>query len=287
MAAIWKGSIAFGLVNIPVRMETAVRSHDVSFRLLHEEDLSPVKYEKVCKAEGEPVPWDEIVKGYEYRKGQYVVLDEEDFQKAALESSDSIEILDFVDEDEIDVRFFDKPYFLVPDRGGEKAYALLREAIRQTGSTGIGKVVIRKAQHLAAIRADGEALICETMRFADELVDGSELSFPGAEGVRPQEMEMATQLIGNLTTEFDPGQYTDEYRENLMRIIRAKTAGKEVELEEPEHATEDGKVIDLMSRLKASLDQGPAKEEAAKKRKKTAAAAKKKGGGKKKAKKSA
>jgi DNA end-binding protein Ku len=281
MAAIWKGSIAFGLVNIPVRMETAVRSHDVSFRLLHEEDLSPVRYEKVCKAEGEPVPWDEIIKGYEYRKGQYVVLDEDDFQRAALESSDSIEILDFVDDDEIDIRFFDKPYFLVPDRGGEKAYALLREAIRQTGSTGVGKVVLRKAQHLAAIRVDGEALLCETMRFADELIDPSEFAFPDSEGVRPQEMEMATQLIGNLTAEFDPGQYTDEYRENLMRIIRAKTEGMEVELEEPEHASEDGKVIDLMARLKASLEQAGEKGEAKPER----AKAKSSKGGKKKAKK--
>jgi DNA end-binding protein Ku len=139
MATIWKGSVAFGLVNIPVEMRSAVRTDRISFRLLHEEDLSPIKYERVCQADGEPVPWNEIVKGYEYEKGKFIVMTDEDFEAAAIESSRTIDILDFVKEEEIDPRFFETPYYLVPTKGGEKAYALLREAIRESGTIGIGK----------------------------------------------------------------------------------------------------------------------------------------------------
>src|SRR5678810_899387 len=151
MAAIWKGSLAFGLVNIPVELRTAVRADHISFRLLHEEDLSPVKYERVCQADGEPVPWNEIVKGYEYSKGKFVVLTDEDFKAAAIESSKTIEILDFVPAGEIDPRFFETPYYLVPAKGGEKAYALLRDAIRESGRIGIAKFILSEAQHLAAV----------------------------------------------------------------------------------------------------------------------------------------
>src|SRR6476619_8646156 len=159
MAAIWKGSLAFGLVNIPVELRTAVRADHISFRLLHEEDLSPIKYERVCQADGDPIPWSEIVKGYEYEKGKYVVMTDEDFKTAALESSKTIDILDFVKEEEIDPRYFETPYYLVPAKNAEKAYALLREGIRSTGSVGIGKIIIRQTQHLAGIKVLGEALV--------------------------------------------------------------------------------------------------------------------------------
>src|SRR5690242_578706 len=171
MAAIWKGSLAFGLVNIPVELRTAIRSDHISFRLLHEEDLSPVKYERVCQTDGEPVPWNEIVKGYEYEKGKFVVLTDDDFKAAALESSKTIDILDFVQETEIDPRYFETPYFLVPAKGGDKPYALLREAIRNAKAVGIGKIIIRQAQHLAGVKVVGDALVLEIMRFANELVD--------------------------------------------------------------------------------------------------------------------
>src|SRR5688572_28034576 len=209
MASIWKGSITFGLVNIPVQMQTAVRADHISFRLLHSEDLSPVKYERVGQADGEPVPWNEIVKGYEYTKGQYVVLTDEDFKAAALESSRTIDIIDFVDDKEIDPRFFETPYYLVPGKGGEKAYALLREAIRKSNAIGIGKIIIRQSQHLAGVRVVGDALVLEIMRFANELIDISEFSFPSGEAVRPQELKMATQLVENLAEPFDPEKYTD------------------------------------------------------------------------------
>src|SRR5438876_11047638 len=183
MAAIWKGSLTFGLVNIPVELKTAVRADHISFRLLHEKDLSPVKYERICQAEGESVPWNEIVKGYEYEKGKFVVITDEDFKTAALEQSKTIDILDFVKQDEIDPRYFETPYYLVPAKGAEKSYALLREAIRSTGAVGIGKIIIRQTQHLAGIKVLGEALVLEIMRFSNEIVDPSEYSFPRREDV--------------------------------------------------------------------------------------------------------
>jgi DNA end-binding protein Ku len=256
MATIWKGSLTFGLVNIPVELRSAVKSDHISFRLLHEEDLSPVKYERVCQRTGEPVPWDEIVKGYEYTKGKYVVLTDEDFKAAALESSKTIDILDFVQESEIDPRYFETPYYLVPAKGGEKAYALLREAVRNAGAVGIGKIIIRQSQHLAGVKVVGDALVLEIMRFANELVDTEDFTFPAAEVVRPQELKMAEQLVANLAEPFDPARYTDDYRANLMRIIKAKMKGKKVVLEEADEAPEDTKVIDLMARLQESLAGG-------------------------------
>ena len=260
MAAIWKGSLAFGLVNIPVELKTAVRADHISFRLLHKEDLSPVKYERVCQADGETVPWNEIVKGYEYDKGKFVVLTDEDFKEAALESSKTIDILDFVKEDEIDPRYFETPYYLVPQKGGEKPYALLREAIRQTGSVGIGKIIIRQTQHLAGVKVVGDALVLEIMRFANELVDAKEFDFPARDAIRPQELQMAEQLVANLAEPFDPTRYADEYRANLMRVIKAKMKGKKAKLEEPEREVEDSGVLDLMSRLRASLEEGSGKK---------------------------
>ncbi len=275
MAAIWKGSLTFGLVNIPVELKTAVRADHISFRLLHEEDLSPVKYERVCQADGETVPWNEIVKGYEYEKGKFVVLTDQDFKTAALEQSRTIDILDFVKQDEIDPRYFETPYYLVPTKGGEKPYALLREAIRSTRSVGIGKIIIRQTQHLAGVKVLGDALVLEIMRFASELVDAKEFNFPGRDAVRPQELQMAEQLVGNLAEPFDASRYTDDYRANLMKVIRAKMKGKKPRLEEPEGEAPDGGVLDLMSRLRASLEEGSGKKGAVRAKKKAVAASRK------------
>lgn len=264
MRPIWTGSITFGLVNIPVRLHSAVQAKErISFRLLHKKDLSPVKYDRVCVKEGESIPWDQIVKGYEYSKGKFVVVTDDDFKAAAIESSKAIEILDFVTAPDVDPRFFETPYYLVPQRGGEKAYALLREAIKRTNSIGIGKVTLRSnAYHLAGIRAVDQALVLEIMRFADELVDASDFSFPTEAGVRPQELQMAEQLVQNLSGPFDPAKYEDEYHANLMRIIKAKMKGKKVEVEEPE-TPERTQVVDLMARLQESLEMGKAAREAA------------------------
>jgi DNA end-binding protein Ku len=257
MRPVWKGSLSFGLVNIPVQLYSAVRSSEhVSFRMLHKTDLSPIKYERVCERERKPVPWKDIVKGYEYAKGKYVVLTPEDFKSAQLESSKTLEILDFVDEQEVDPRYFETPYYLVPSKGGEKAYALLREAVRRTGSVGIGKIIMRQKQHLAGIKAVGDALVLEIMRFANELIDAGELALPGAEQVRAPELQMAEQLIASLAEPFDPSKYHDEYREGLMRVIRAKMKGKKIEAPEEEAEPAGTPVIDLMERLRQSLDQG-------------------------------
>lgn len=253
MASIWKGSLTFGLVNIPIELRSAVRSDHISFRLLHAEDLSPVRYERVCQAEDEPIPWSEIVKGYEYKKGKFVVLTDADFEKAALTTSHTIDILDFVKQEEIDPRFFETPYYIIPAKGGEKAYALLRDAIRDRETVGIGKIIIHQKQHLAAVKVVGAALTLEIMRFATELVDPKEYTFPHAQSGSAQEKKMATQLIDSLTSAFHPEKYTDEYRANLMRVINAKLKGKKVKLEEPEGPDQDADVIDLMSRLKQSL----------------------------------
>ena len=266
MAAIWKGSVAFGLVNIPVELRTAIRSDHISFRLLHEQDLSPIKYERVCQAESEPVPWNEIVKAYEYEKGKFVVLTDKDFKAAAVEKTNTIDILDFVRQEEIDPRYFETPYYLVPAKGAEKSYALLREAIRSTGAVGIGKIIMRQTQYLVGIKVLGVALVLEIMRFSNELVDPSEYSFPSRENVRPQELKMAEQLVENLEEPFDPSKYTDEYRANLMKVIKAKMRGKKIKLEEPEGEPVDSGVLDLMSRLKASLEQGSGKKAARSKR---------------------
>ncbi len=255
--SIWKGAISFGLVNIPVELHSAVSSSDrISFRMLHKKDNATIKYERVCSKEEKAVPWDEIVKGYEYSKGKYVILEEEDFRAAAIESSKTIEIQDFVKSDEVDPRYFESPYYLLPQKGGEKAYALLREAIRKTGMVGIGTVTMRSnSMHLVGIKVVEDALVMEIMRYADELVDTSTFSFPAADAVRPAELQMAEQLVNALADAFTPEKYSDEYRENLMKIINAKMKGKTITVEEPEEP-EATNVIDLMARLQESLAQG-------------------------------
>ena len=262
--SIWKGAITFGLVNIPVEVHSAVSSSDrISFRLLHKKDNSTIKYERVCAKEEKAVPWDEIVKGYEYSKGKYVILEEEDFRAAAIESTKTIDIQDFVKSDEIDPRYFESPYYLLPQKGGEKAYALLREAIRNTGMVGIGNVTMRSnSMHLIGIKVVEEALVMNIMRFADELVDTSSFTFPTAENVRPAELQMAEQLVNTLADEFAPEKYSNVYRDNLMRIINDKMKGKKITVEEPAEP-EPTNVIDLMARLQESLAQGKKKKVAA------------------------
>jgi DNA end-binding protein Ku len=262
--SIWKGAITFGLVNIPVEVHSAVSSADrISFRLLHKKDNSTIKYERVCAKEEKAVPWDEIVKGYEYTKGKYVILEEEDFRAAAIESTKTIDIQDFVKSDDIDPRYFESPYYLLPQKGGEKAYALLREAIRSTGMVGIGNVTMRSnSMHLVGIKVVEDALVMEIMRYADELVDTSSFTFPTAENVRPAELQMAEQLVNTLADAFAPEKYSDVYKNNLMAIINDKMKGKKITVEEPAEP-EPTNVIDLMARLQESLAQGKKKKVAA------------------------
>ena len=269
--AMWKGAIAFGLVNIPVELYSATRDHRPKFRLLHAKDESPVHYERVCQSEGKPVGWEDLVKGYEYEKGQFVVLTKDDFKTAALEKTKTVDILDFVDPKEVDERYFETPYYLQPGKGADRAYALIREAIRDSGKIGVAKIILRDAQHLAALEVIGDALVLTMMRFADELADLGDFRFPKTGDIRAAELKMAKQLVESLSAKWEPEKYTDEYRDNLMRIIKGKLKGKTPRLKERE-TPQQAEVIDLMARLRASLEgtarKGKtARKPAAKKRK--------------------
>lgn len=255
--AIWKGSISFGLVNIPVELHTAVREDRPHFHLLHAKDRSPIKYERVCQREGETVPWNDVVKGYEYEKGKFVVMTKEDFEQAALEKSKTIDIVDFVKSEEIDDRYFETSYYLIPPKGGERAYALLREALRESDRVGICRMILRESQHLGAINVHENALVLTMMRFANEVVDLSDFELPEAKHVRDKELDLAKMLVDSLAGKWDPTKYHDEYRKNVMRIIEAKVKGQPAKLEAPEE-TMQGEVVDLMERLRQSLGQAPA-----------------------------
>ncbi len=252
--AIWTGSLSFGLVNIPIEVHTAVRDHRPHFRMLHAKDRSPINFERICQKDGKSVAWNDIVKGYEYEKGHFVVLDKEDFAAAALEKTRRIDVLDFVEADAIDDRYFDKPYYLTAKKGGEVAYALLREAMNESGRIGIAKFIMRETQHLAAVEGIGDALVLSTLRFADELVDTGSLSFPSGKNLKKSELTLAKTLVENLAAEWDPDKYKDDYQENLMRVIKAKMKGKEAKLVTDERPR-DSNVIDLMERLRESLGQ--------------------------------
>jgi len=252
--SMWKGSIAFGLVNIPVELYSAVRERRPRFRLLHAKDEAPVRYERVCQAEGKPVAWEDLVKGYEYAKGRFVVLTKDDFKTAAIEKTKTIDVLDFVDPKEIDERYFETPYYLQPGKGADRAYALLREAIRDSGRIGIAKIILRDAQHLAAVEAIGDALVLTMMRFSGELADLGEFSFPRKPDIRPAELKMARQLVDAPASSWNPAKYTDEYTENLLRVINAKMKGRAPKLVDRDHAPKQAEVVDLMARLRASLE---------------------------------
>jgi DNA end-binding protein Ku len=274
---IWKGAISFGLVTIPVTLHSAVREQGgISFNQLHAKDNSRIRYKKVCEREGKEVPAAEIVKGYEYEKGKYIVISDEELEQAERATSRSFEIAAFVKEDNVDPRYFDKPYYLAPMPGGEKAYALLRETMERTGSLGVGSFVLRKKTHLAGLKAVGEALVLEIMRYERELVDVRELRIPEVKDLRPQELKMAEQLVENLSEPFEPSKFRDVYTESLMQVIQAKLKGKKAELPEADEPEMDG-VIDLMARLQESIKESgkksgapAAKKKAAPRKRKTA-----------------
>src|ERR671923_303547 len=254
--AIWKGSISFGLVNIPIALYAATRREELKFRLLRKTDLSPVNYKRVAEKDGREVPWDQIVKGYEYEKGKYVVLKNEDFQRVDVEATQTVDIQDFVKQEEVDPVFFYKPYYLEPQKGGDKAYALLRDALKDSGKVGIAKVVIKTRQYLAGVKPEDGALVLELMHFADELADTSKLHVPKKIEVGKREIYMATALIDSMSSKWNPEKYKDDYREALMEVIEEKVeaGGKEIE-EKPKKAPKPTKIIDLVSVLQKSLEK--------------------------------
>lgn len=269
MRAIWKGSISFGLVNIPIAVYPATRREELKFRLLRAKDHSPVNYKRVAEKDGKEVPWDQIVKGYEYEKGKFVVLDEKDFQRVDLEATQTVDIQDFVDLEEIDPMYFYKPYHLEPQKGGDKAYVLLREALAESNKVGIAKVVIKTRQYLAGVKPLKHALVLELMHFAEELADAEKLNVPKKLEVGKREKEMAKALVESMSSSWDPEKYHDDYREALMEVIEEKveSGGKEIE-EKPKAKKESNKVIDLVAVLQESLakSQGAKKKKSAPKR---------------------
>lgn len=251
--SIWSGAISFGLVNVPVKVFTAVRKKDVRFNQLHEKDGARIQQKRVCSADGEEVPYEEIVKGYEIGSGQYVMIDPEELDALDPEATHTIDIEDFVELDQIDPLFYDSSYYLVPDERGGKPYRLLLEAMRDANRVGIATVVMRTKQYLVAVRPLGNALVMSTMNFVDEVVPQEDLEgLPtGRTQVSDRELKMANQLIDSLAGDFDPEKYKDTYREQVLELIEKKAAGQEIVA--PTAPKKPAPVIDLMAALEASL----------------------------------
>ncbi|MFO1447343.1 MAG: Ku protein [Opitutaceae bacterium] len=268
MRAIWKGSISFGLVTIPVALVNASRQEELKFRLLRGKDLSPVNYKRVAELDGKEVPWDDIVKGYEYEKGKFVVLKDEDFKRVDLEATDTIDIVDFVDLGEINPVYFYRPYYLEAQKGGASAYKLLREVLANTNKVGIAKVIIRTRQHLAAVKANGDLLVLDLMRFDDELVSSSQVAKPEGKTMGAKELKMATSLVEQMTEQWDPSRYSDDYRSALMKLIdvKVKSGGKQLPAKSKGKAATN--VIDLAAVLEESLASSAPKKGAKTKGKK-------------------
>jgi DNA end-binding protein Ku len=253
MRAIWSGTISFGLVSVPVRMFPATESKELRFHFLHKKDLTPIAYEKVRRDDREPVDRDEIVRGFEIEKGRYVPLEDDDLDRLDVELTHSIDICDFVDLEEIDPVYFRKAYYLLPAEGAEKPYRLLVRALEETGKVAIAKVVIRNKQHLAAVRPYESVLLLETMYYADEVRKPEALDGElGKAKLQQAEVEMAKSLVENLSEPFKPEKYTDEYRKELLELIKAKAEGEP--LPEPAEADE-GEVVDLMAALRESVER--------------------------------
>jgi DNA end-binding protein Ku len=254
MRAIWKGSISFGLVYIPIAVYPATREEKLSFRQLRATDLSPIRYKKVADADQKEVTADQIVKGFEYERGRFVVLKEEDFAKVRIESTHSIDITDFVELGQVDPKFFYKPYFLEPQKGGEKAYALLHKALAGTGKIGIAKVVISNREYLASVKPDGLFLVLDLMHFASEILAPEELKNGSTTAITDKELKMAQSLVESMSVDWEPEKYRDEYRNAVMQMIEEKAQHKEV-AKKPAPAVRTTNVVDLVKVLQESLNR--------------------------------
>lgn len=283
---IWTGTLSFGLLNVPIRLMTAERRVDLHFRMLDQRNNQPVRYERVNAESGEEVPWKDIVKAYEYSKGNYVVLEESDIKNAAAEAHETVEIDTFIDAGQLTPAYFEKPYFLVPGKKAEKGYVLLRETLKRTGKIGIARVVIRTREYLCAVMPQDEALMLILLRFPQELVSEEEYALPDKAisdyRISDRELEMAGELIESMSGKFEPENYRDEFRDRLTAVIEQRLKSKGVtttlEEEEPTHANATTNVVDFMALLKKSIEgkqRTPAKgKDAAEKAEKKPAAKK-------------
>ena len=257
MRPIWKGAISFGLVSIPITLYPATRQEELRFHFLRKNDLSPINNKRVAEADGKEVAWEDIVRGYQYEKGKFVVLNDDDFSRVDVEATQTVDIQEFVEIAEINPMFFSKPYYMEPGKGGGKAYGLLREVLRGTKRVGIAKVVIKTREHLAAVKPQGDALVLELMHFAGEIIDPDELHVPGDVKLAKKEAAMARQLVESMTGKWKPESYKDDYREALMKVIEKKvaTGGREVPKGRKTKAVKATNVIDLVSVLQQSIQK--------------------------------
>lgn len=255
--AIWSGSISFGLVTIPVKLSTAVHSHELSFHMLHAKDEGRIRFERICAIEDKPVPWDEIVKGYEYEKGEHVVLTDADFERIDPEVTHTIDILEFVELEKIDPMFFEQPYYLEPTKQGRHAYALLRETLNESEKVAIARVVLRTKESIAALKPAGDALVLDMMRWHNEIIDRADLDLPEREKLPPAELKMAKMLVDSMSVdEFAPQKFPNRYRDELLALIDARVSGKSLPRVK-RMAPSRGKVVNLMDVLERSLKASP------------------------------
>lgn len=269
--SLWKGAISFGLVHIPVEMYTAVHDHGLDLTMLDRRDFSPVGFKRYNKSNDKEVTWDNIVKGYEYSDGEYVVLSEEDLRRANPEATQTIDILAFVDAAEVPLIYYEQPYYLAPGKGGDKVYALLREALRKTGKIGIATVVIRVKQHLAALVCVDDTIVLNTLRFADEIRETDDLKIPAAKaqaaGVTDKELKMAMALVDGMSEPWKPEQYRDSYREDVMALVEQKVKAKQTKTitmpGKEKAAPRSSNVVDLVALLQQSIGKKPSKGRAA------------------------
>lgn len=250
---MWSGSISFGLINIPVRLYSGSAEHPINFDMLHKTDLSPIRFARICLEDGKEIPYKDIVKGYEYQKGEYVVIGQEDFKAISKTKTDTIEILQFAKEEEVDPILFEKPYFLEPAKGGNKAYALLLETLNRTKKVAVVKFVFRNKEHLGILRPYEGAIILNQMRFISEIRDIKELKLP-EETVSKKDLEMSIKLVDQLTTKFDPDEYQDEYTKELQQVIEDKVKGIKPQ-KKGGVAKKVSKVHDITALLQASLEE--------------------------------
>lgn len=261
MRALWKGTISFGLISIPISLYPAAQRDELKFRLLRKKDLSPVNYKRVAESDGKEVPWDDIVKGYEYEKGRFVVIRDEDFKRVDVEATQTVDILNFVKQSEVNPLLYYKPYYMEVGKGGDKAYALLREALESSGKIAIAKVVIRVRQHLAAIKPQEKGLMLELMHFPDEIRDVSEFKSPAAKSISKPEMKMALQLIDSMSEKWDPDSYKNDYREALEKMIERKVeTGESGSGPAPRQRKAAGNIIDLAEVLQRSIREASSRQ---------------------------
>ncbi|MDA8155327.1 MAG: Ku protein [Actinomycetota bacterium] len=253
MKSIWKGSISFALVSIQVKLYPATHKKDISFKLLHKKDSSPIEYKRFCQAENAEVSWGDIVRGFQYQKNKFVVINEEEFEKLPQKASHSISIEGFIEADEVEPIYFDKAYLLEPEEGSQRSYALLREAMRQTGKAALARFTLKEKEHMAVIRLYSGALLLNTLMYADEIANVEEILTPPAMDLKDAELSLAKELVTRFSSGFRPGQYKDTYREALMELINAKVEGRKIAVPPPKGPA---KVLSLMDALRKSLEKG-------------------------------